>query len=490
VSFREITALDHLQIWGAVVAGPVGLANPWVVIPQISNLLIVAFIVDASVALWRRGGPVQRRRAALVGGSLALCIVTAGSFSALVVAGVVHAPTILMPGFFIVVMAMGYELVSDLIAAAQLATQLRASEQRFRAVVEAVPAAILLVDDAGSIAFANAHAESAFGYAREEFIGKPVEILIPERFGALHVGLRRVYGADARARPMGIGRELFARRKDGGEIPVEAALSPMPTDHGLFVLVSIVDITERRRIDRETARQRDELAHLSRVAMLGELSGSLAHELNQPRTAILSNAQAAQRFLAQNPPRVDKLAEILSDIVKCDHRAGAVIERLRSLLRKEEAQRHPLDLNEVVDESLRLMRSDLRNRHVTVGIDLAQTLPVVSGDRNQLQQVLLNLVINGCDAMDGRKANRRLLVRTQTIPQGSVQVSVADGGAGIPPADLERIFEPFVTTKLNGLGLGLAICRSIVEAHGGRLWATNNADRGSMLHCELPAKRD
>ena len=235
-----------------------------------------------------------------------------------------------MPGFFIVVLAMGYELVWDLIAAAQLAAQLRASEQRFRAVVEAVPSAILLVDDKGMITLANAQAETVFGYQRAELVAKPVEMLIPERLRVPHAGLRGAYAREPRARAMGAGRELFARRKDGSEIPVEAALSPMPTEDGLFVLVSVVDITERRSVERATARQRDELAHLSRVAMLGELSGSLAHELNQPLTAILSNAQAAQRFLAQSPPRIDKLAEILADIVKSDHRAGAVIQRLRS----------------------------------------------------------------------------------------------------------------------------------------------------------------
>ena len=491
VNFLEITALDHVQLWGgAVVSGPIGIRNPWSVVPQLSNLLLVGFIVDASITLWRRGGTVARRRAALVGGSLALCILTAGSFAVLVVAGVVHAPTILMPGFFIVVLAMGYELVWDLVAAAQLSARLRASEVRFQAVVDAVPSAILLVDEKGMITLANAHAEMVFGYQPAELIGKSVEMLIPERLRAPHAGLRQDYARDARARIMGIGRELFARRKDGREIPVEVALNPMPVEVGSFVLVLVVDVTERRSIERAAARQRDEVAHLSRVAMLGELSGSLAHELNQPLTAILSNAQAAQRFLAQSPPRVDKLAEILADIVKSDHRAGAVIQRLRSMLRKEEAQRHPLDINEVVEESLRLMRSDLLNRHVAVSTDLDAALPTVSGDRNQLQQVLLNVVINGCDAMDGQEVDRRLLVRTRATTQGNVEVSVADRGAGIPAADLERVFEPFVTTKLQGLGLGLAICRSIVEAHGGRLWATNNADRGATLHCELLAKRD
>jgi PAS domain S-box-containing protein len=491
INFREVSSLDQLVLWGGVVvSGPVGITNPWGIVPQIGNALIVAFVIDASVTLWRRGGPLARRRAAVVGGGLVVCIAAIAGTAAFITLGLVHAPTIVMPGFFIVVVAMGYELGWDMLAAAQLAAQLRASEQRFRAVVQAVPSAILLVDDKGMITLANAHAETVFGYPPEELIAKPVEMLVPERFRVPHTGLRHAYAGAPRARAMGAGRELFACRKDGAEIPVEAALNPMPTEEGLLVLVSVVDITERRRAEQATARQRDELAHLSRVAMLGELSGSLAHELNQPLTAILSNAQAAQRFLAHNPPRVDKLAEILIDIVKSDHRAGAVIQRLRSLLRKEEAQRHPLDINDVVEESLRLMRSDLLNRLVTVRTDLADALPAVSGDRNQLQQVLLNLVMNGCDAMDGRDADRRLLVGTRTTTHGNVEVCVADRGAGIPLADLQRIFEPFMTTKSHGLGLGLAICRSIVEAHGGRLWATNNMGRGATLHCELPPTKD
>jgi len=491
INFREVSSLDQLMLWGGVVvSGPVGVTNPWAIVPQIGNVLLVAFVVDASVMLWRRGGPDARRRAALVGGSLILLITVVAGFAALTTFGLVHAPTIVMPGAFIVVLAMGYELGWDVIAAAQVVAQLRASELRFRAVIEAVPSAILVVDDKGLIKFANWQAEPVFGYSRAELIAKPVEMLIPERFGKPHTRLRQDYARDARARMMGAGRELFACRKDGGEIPVEVALNPMLAEEGMFVLVSVVDVTERRNVERATARQRDEIAHLSRVAMLGELSGSLAHELNQPLTAILSNAQAAQRFLAHRPPPLEKLTEILADIVKSDHRAGAVIQRLRSLLRKEDAQRHPLEINDLVEESLHLMRSDLMNRQVAVSTEFDEAMPAVSGDRNQLQQVLLNFVINGCDAMDGQEVDRRLLVRTRATAQGNVEVSVADRGAGIPVADLDRIFEPFMTTKSHGLGLGLAICRSIVEAHGGRLWATNNADRGATLHCELPAKGD
>ena len=193
--------------------------------------------------------------------------------------------------------------------AAQLAAQLRVSELRFRAVVEAVPSAILLVDDTGMITLANAQAETMFHYPRAELIAKPVEMLIPERFRMPHAGLRQAYARDARARMMGTGRELFACRKDGGEIPVEVALNPMPAEEGLFVLVSVVDVTERRNIERATARQRDEVAHLSRVAMLGELYGSLAHELNQPLTAILSTMRRRRSAFSRTARRASRSSQ-------------------------------------------------------------------------------------------------------------------------------------------------------------------------------------
>jgi C4-dicarboxylate-specific signal transduction histidine kinase len=303
-----------------------------------------------------------------------------------------------------------------------------------------------------------------------------------------HEAYRRGFTAEVRPRAMGFGRDTHALRSDGTDVPVEVFLTPMRGSEPSMILVSIVDISERRLNERRAATQRDEIAHLSRVAMLGELSGSLAHELNQPLAAILSNAEAAQRLLARDPPQIQAVTEILADIVASDRRAGAVIERLRSMLRKEDVKHALLDLNHVAEESLRLMHSDLLDRRVSVKTSFARNLPPVSGDRVQLQQVMLNLLINGCDAVAGRGREARLHVSSRVTERGSVAIAISDNGDGIAPQDIERIFEPFVTSKSHGIGLGLAICRSIIEAHGGRLWASNNASRGATIEFELPAE--
>lgn len=369
-------------------------------------------------------------------------------------------------------------------------TDLKRAEERMRLVVEAVPSAIVMVNSEGRIVLLNAQAEKVFGYAREELLGRSAEVLVPESLRASHTGHFHDYFKAPSTRALSTGRDFFARRKDGSEVPVEVGLNPIDMPEGMCALASVIDLTERRRVEAEAALQRDELLHLSRVAMLGELSGSLAHEVNQPLMAILSNAQAALRFLARDPGNSDRIRHILEDIAEDDKRAGQVIRRLRTLLMKKEVRFRALDINEVVLDVLKVLRHDLSSRDVVVETELAADLPTVSGDTVQLQQVLLNLIMNGCDAMDGASADRLLTLQTALTASGELRVTVSDRGKGIPPADMERIFEPFVSTKTNGMGLGLSICRTIVvTGHHGQLWAANNADRGASFHFTVPAER-
>ena len=249
-----------------------------------------------------------------------------------------------------------------------------------------------------------------------------------------------------------------------------------------------LDVTWRKQAELEAACHRNEMAHLSRVTMLGELSGSLAHELNQPLAAILSNAQAAQQFLKEDVFDVNELRQVLAEIVAEDKRAGEVIRHVRLLFRKGEVgqQFGNLDINEVVQDVLKLMRNDLANQGVTVQTELAENLPAVQGDRVQLQQVLLNLVLNGCEAMIDRDPSQRQLLITSGMENSAVHVSVRDRGGSIPEETMERVFEPFFTTKADGMGLGLSVCRTIIEAHRGNICVRNNAEGGATFHFSIP----
>jgi PAS domain S-box-containing protein len=366
-------------------------------------------------------------------------------------------------------------------------THRREADQRFRRVVEAAPTGILLVRGDGVIVFANQRAGRKFGYPDGELCGLSVDALVPSARRPAHAGLRGDYLADPSDRDMAATREVYGLRKDGSEFAIEVTLSVMPTESGPQVLAIVSDISERKQAEQEAAERRNELAHLARVSLLAELSGSLAHELNQPLTAILSNAQAGVRFLARDPPDLDEVRESLRNIVDSDKRAGEIIRRLRAMLRKEPPDFQRLDLNEVVADVLHIVHSDLITRNVEVRLQLQPDLPATMGDRVQLQQVLLNLIMNGCDAMALCPGQPVLTVRTGHVGAGRINLDVIDAGRGIPEADLERIFAPFVSSKSAGLGLGLAVCRTIVHAHDGRLWAENNAGPGATLHLELRA---
>ena len=263
-----------------------------------------------------------------------------------------------------------------------------------------------------------------------------------------------------------------------------------PRDEELRLIETAADIAriaiEQQRAYQEADAQRRQLAHLSRVAALGELSGALAHELSQPLTAVLTNAQAARHFLNRQPFDVDQIRGALDDIIRNDKRAGAVIDRLRALLRKAESPRQPVDVSDVVREVIDLAFGELTSRRIDVKTALAQGIPLVMADRVQLQQVVLNLVLNACDAMNTTQATDRQLVLSTRADDGIVELAVSDRGPGIPEGQLEQVFEPFVTFREDGLGLGLAISRSIVIAHGGSIHAENNPAGGATLRCLFP----
>jgi len=292
------------------------------------------------------------------------------------------------------------------------------------------------------------------------------------------------------------GRQEFTmeyrlRRFDGEYCWVLVHGVPRFESDGTFLgyIGTAIDITERKRAEAELRRQREDLAHVTRVSTMGELAASLAHELNQPLTAILSNAQAAQRFLAAQPARVEELREILDDIVQDDSRASEVIQRMRALVKKEELAFAPLDLAGVVHEVAALIHSDAILHGVRILLEFNPDLPPVRGDKVQLQQVVLNLLLNAFDAMRDSPANERVVaVRVELAAVRTVRVSVRDSGTGLTGDKLDQIFQPFYTTKRDGLGMGLSISRSIIDAHGGRLWADNNPDRGSTFYFTVPVE--
>jgi PAS domain S-box-containing protein len=250
----------------------------------------------------------------------------------------------------------------------------------------------------------------------------------------------------------------------------------------LGVNTVVQDITERKRAEES----KQELTHAFRLALVGELTASIAHEINQPLGAILSNADAAEMLLESSRPSLDELRQILGDIRKDDLRASEVIGRLRDLLRKREIEFHPVNLNDLTTEVISMIRTEARRRGVVVEAELASDLPHVQGDKVHLQQVLLNLFLNGMEAMANLPSGKRLKVRTALDKNGCVEIAVSDRGTGILPSWFPRLFDPFFSTRKEGMGLGLSIARSLVEGHGGRIWAENNSGRGATFRFTLP----
>lgn len=362
-------------------------------------------------------------------------------------------------------------------------TERKEAQELIRLATEASSSGTLLVDESGRIVLVNAHVEELFGYRRDELVGAAIETLLPERFAAYRAELTT--GSEAQS--SGAGRELFGRRKDGSEFPVEVGLNSVQMPRGMLILVTVVDITPRKLAAEEARHQREQIELLGRASLLGEMTASLAHELGQPLAAIVANASAGARFIDGGKTESGTLREIFCDIGADGRRARDIILNVRNTIKNGSTLRGEVAINRVVENVVVMVRPDAAACSCEVQTALAENLPLIKADPVQMQQVFINLVSNAFHAMrETPMARRKVEIATEQKGADLVRVTVRDHGPGIPVEMQERLFEQFYTTRKEGLGMGLAIVRSVIEAHGGTIAAGNGEGGGACFAFELP----
>jgi two-component system, LuxR family, sensor kinase FixL len=625
LNFREITSLRHFSFLGETVAMPEGVFNPWTRLGELSSLLMLAFVIDASLTLWRRGSPEARRRAVTVGGSIALFIVLAAGMAALIHARVIHAPYLISLPFLGVILAMGFELSFDLVRSAQLARRfqdseaaLRESEARINLAADAAHLGLWHWNLRDNELWVTEKWRKLFGIADSEpmTLDRLLQVVHPadrERMkqvaqdvlkhrGGDHENEYRItlpdgsmrwiagYGSvelDERGKPVfarGVSRDITKRRlaeeasresearfrtvadvapvmiwmsgtdklcnffnkgwleftgrtleqelgngwakgvhaddlehcleiyqksfdarepfsmeyrlrrSDGEYRWVLDNGTPRFSEDATFIgyIGSCIDLTDRKQAELEHQLQHIELARVGRVTLMGELAASLAHEVNNPLGAMVTNANAGQRLIAAGKIDMAELKDLLADIVADGHRAREVIQGIRNMVRKSEVSHVLVWVNDVIRDLLQIVRADAIQRKVKITKDIDSNAGRVRADRVQLLQVLLNLTLNAFEAMSvNRPEARRLVIIGGRNGEGEIIVSLRDSGPGFPGGIVDQLFEPFFSTKEEGTGMGLAIAHSIIEAHGGTLTGENCDDGGARFTVRLPeAKED
>jgi two-component system sensor kinase FixL len=367
--------------------------------------------------------------------------------------------------------------------AAELA--LRESELRLRSILDTVPDAIVVIDAAGLIQSFSPAAERLFGYAPDEVRGRNVSMLMPSPYAEQHDGYLERYLRTGEKRIIGIGRIVVGLRKTGDTFPMELAVGEFELGGERYFTGFVRDLTERQRTEKRLQDLQSELLHVSRLSAMGQMASTLAHELNQPLTAVTNYVQAARRLLGAPGADMKRVDEVMEKAATQAARAGQVIRRLREFVAKGEAERRVEDLNNVVEEATALALVGAKLHRVRVSLELDHGLPAALVDKVQIQQVILNLVRNAVEAMEG-SPERELRLASRRAGSRFVEIAVSDTGPGLAPEVMERLFQPFVTTKRTGMGLGLSICREIVEAHGGRLAVEAASPRGATFRFTLP----
>jgi len=369
-------------------------------------------------------------------------------------------------------------------------TQRKEAEDLFRLATEASPSGTVLVDSGGRIVLINTHIEELFGYTRRELLGRPIETLVPEPPRDTHPSPSTGFLSALLAGGGGAAQELVGRRKDGSEFPLEIGWNSIQAAQGVLVLVNLVDITARKAAEEEARHQLEQVELLGRVSMLGEMTASLAHELNQPLSAIVSNADAAMHFMDKGHLDPTQLHEILTDVVADAGRAHDIIQGVRNAVKKGAATRQQIDVNALIENVIRMVQHDTAAQFCNVQTSLEPGLPAIDGDPTQLQQVLINLINNAVEAMrEAPSLRRSIQIATARNGDGTVRIDVSDTGPGFSESARTHMFQHFFTTKKDGLGMGLAIVQSIVKAHGGTIGAENAQGGGAHFYFHLPASK-
>lgn len=386
-----------------------------------------------------------------------------------------------------VAIAVGGELYHRMRQGADDAnSHLRAREAHLRSILDTVPDAMIVIDERGRMQSFSPAAERLFGWTEAEVLGRNVSMLMPPPYRESHDGYLERYLRTGERRIIGVGRVVVGARKDGTTFPIELAVGEMVSTEGRFFTGFVRDLTERQQTEARLQELQSELVHISRLTAMGEMASALAHELNQPLSAMANYLKGSMRLLAADPVPRERLQDAIGKAGDQALRAGEIIRRLRDFVARGEAERRIESLPKLIEEASALALVGAKEHGVRVRFVREPGVDMVLADKVQIQQVALNLIRNAIEAMED-SPRRDLEIRIEPAPDGMAKVTVSDTGAGLSPQIADQLFQPFVTTKRAGMGVGLSISRTIVEAHGGRIWAEPNPGGGTRFCFTLTA---